>query len=68
MSYVVVFHPCYFTEFDSGCRVYRSDDPYLTDYPSMYQELEAFNTEAEAYEFCEAQPTLEAPEKVSNNQ
>jgi hypothetical protein len=57
--FVVVFHACYYGMADSGCRVYSSDDQYLSDHPSMYSELARFESEADAQLFCSEQPVDE---------
>ena len=57
--FVVVFHPCYFSASDSGCRVYAADDQYLADYPSMWSYLASFEAKEEAEQFCQSQPVDE---------
>lgn len=57
--FVVVFHSCFFSMVDNGCRVYKSDDQYLKDFPSMYLVLEYFDNEEDAREYCSYQPVDE---------
>lgn len=57
--FVVVFHPCYFSACDSGCRVYEADDQYLDEYPSRYSLLARFESYEEAAQFCADQPVDE---------
>lgn len=47
IGYVVVTHPCYGYGADA-MRVYRGDDPYLCEHPSMYRRVASFDTLAEA--------------------
>lgn len=56
--YTLVFHPCYYSNTDNGCRVYKSDDQYLMDHPSMYTEIARFNTLEAANAAMEEEPVM----------
>lgn len=43
--FVVAYHSCYDDGVSSPFRVYPSDDPYLTEYPSMYQREGTYESE-----------------------
>ncbi len=58
-NYVVVFHNCYFSASDNGCRVYSSDDSYLVENPSMFVVLESFYNVEDANEYRIRQPCME---------
>lgn len=47
-EYIVAFHPCYRSEIDLGLRVYKCDDQYLQDHPSMYSVEGYFPTAEDA--------------------
>jgi hypothetical protein len=48
--YAVVYHHCYAPD---GYRVYRSDDPYLFEHPSMYHMVRDYIPLQEAEQLCE---------------
>ena len=50
-EYVVVHHPCYRSDTDLGYRVYKADDQYLSDNPSMYTVKGWFNSAEDAVAF-----------------
>lgn len=58
--FVVVFHHQYFSASDNGHRVYRADDPYLDQFPSMYRRVASFDSEEEARAYCSRQPFAES--------
>lgn len=56
--FIVVFHGCYYSQSDTGLRVYSTDSEYLLSNPSMWRDPQYFDTEEEADQYIRQQESL----------